>query len=285
MRRVVPTVIALLIGACADGGGIGVTTSTGAVIPSSSAPTSTLPPVVECPGDGEFEEGGSLAEIDEDGSDSHTIGRISWEASDQCETFTFEFETEEGAPATTVPDLHIEHLNSFQVIRITMDVESTVVTDQLVETGLVHRLYVVRALEGGMFVDLHLAAPAAARAGIRSSPARLTVDLRPGFVPFDGSASIGEFVVLMNPAADHEVGQVVQVAGYSRTFESNVLIVATQGDFPVVETSTTAADYIETWGEFRTEVTLPPGAVSLFVGESSPEDGSLEGVTVELLVS
>jgi hypothetical protein len=86
-----------------------------------TVPTSTLPPVVECPGEGEFEEGGGIAEIDATGSDSSTIGRISWETSDRCETLHFDFETSEGAPATTVPAIKVDHLESFQVVRISMD--------------------------------------------------------------------------------------------------------------------------------------------------------------------
>jgi hypothetical protein len=252
---------------------------------TTSQPEPTLPPVIDCPGIGDFGEGGVLAEIEATDSDSNTLGRISWEQSDQCETFRFEFETSEGAPATTVPDIEIAHLESFQVIRVRMDIQATVVTDQLVETGLVDRLYVVRALDGGMFVDLHLAEPAAVRALGQSSPATLIVDLRPGFVPFAGESVIGERVVVVSPGGETAVGQFTQVVGYSRTFEANVVIMVTQGGAIISETDTTAADYIDTWGEFRSQLSLPLGDVSVFVGESSPEDGSLEGVTLVLLVS
>jgi len=284
MPRLALALLCCMTAACTgfvDGG----ESTTSINISTTSQPEPTLPPVIDCPGIGDFGEGGGLAEIEATDSDSSTLGRISWEQSDQCEIFRFEFETSEGAPATTVPDIEIAHLESFQVIRVRLDVESTVVTDQLVETGLVDRLYVVRALDGGMFVDLHLAEPAAARALAQSSPATLTVDLRPGFVPFAGESVIGERVIVVSPGSESTVGQFTQVVGYSRTFEANVVIMVTQDGAIISETNTTAADYIDTWGEFRSQLSLPLGDVSVFVGEASPEDGSLEGVSLELLVS
>lgn len=259
------------------------TTSVGpATTATPAAPTSTLPPVVDCPGAGQFGEGGNIAEIDGEGFDGANLGRISWDATDQCESFNFDFETSEGAPAISVPDVTVGHLESFQVIRIRMDVAATVVTDQLVETGLVDRLYVVRSLDGGMFVDLHLTAPAAARARVTSEPARLTVDLRPGFVEFTGTATSDDLVVVLSPDDGASVPLATSVSGYARTFEANVLTIVTQGGQVVAETDTTAADWAATWGEFSQELTLPVGSLSLFIGQASPQDGSLEGVTLEL---
>ena len=252
---------------------------------STLVATSTLPPVVECPGEGDFEEGGGIAEVDSVGGDSSIVGQISWETSDRCETFHFDFETSEGAPATTVPDIRVDHLESFRVVRLRMDVDASFITDQLVETQLVERLYVVRSLDGGMFVDLHLSEPAAVRATTQSSPARLSLDLRPGFVPFVGEPAIDDRIVLVSPPAGTEVGASTSLMGYSRTFEGNVVALATQAGSTVAEMTTTAADYLETWGEFRVRLDLPTGAVSVFLGERSPEDGSLEGLTVDFTVS
>lgn len=275
-----------MVGACSNDG-VGDTPGTTAVstAASSTSPTSTLPPVVECPGGGEFGEGGGISEIDGNGTDAGRLGRISWEASDPCESFVFEFETPEGAPATTVPNIEISHLESFQVIRIQVDIADTVITDQLVETDLVDRLYVVRRLDGGMFIDLHLAAPAAARGRMDASPARLIVDLRPGFVDFQGQATTGANVVVVSPAAGTTVDPVTQFMGYSRTPDANVAIVVTRGDEVVAEANTAAADDIETWGEFTTEMGLPPGEILVYFGEASPLEGSPQGITVDLTVS
>lgn len=270
------------LAACAQSGSPGIADATTST--TSPAPTSTLPPVVDCPGEGEFEEGGGIADLDGSGSDSARLGRVSWEASDRCETFSFDFETSEGAPATATPDARVDHLESLQVIRISIDVESSVVIDQLVETDLVDRLYVVRALDGGMFVDLHLASPAAARATTLTSPARLSVELRPGFVPIEGSPTQSEDVVLVSPTADADVAATTELIGYARTSEASVLIVVTQAGTLVTETSISTAD-AAVWGEFRIELTLPPGEVTIFAGERSPGDGSLDGLTIDVSVS
>jgi hypothetical protein len=239
---------------------------------------------VECPGAGEFGEGVGIADIDGQGFDGANLGRISWQVTDQCESYTFDFETSEGAPAISVPTINLGHLESFQVIRVTMDIASTVVTDQLVETGLVERLYVVRSLDGGMFVDLHLAAPAAARARVTSEPARLTVDLRPGFVEFKGRALADDVVVVVSPNDGASVPAETAATGYARTFEANVLTIVTQAGQVVSEASTSAADWTATWGEFSQALSLPAGSVSLFVGQASPQDGSLQGITLDLTV-
>lgn len=271
----------LILSGCVD-----ITTDTsGSLQPSPTvSPTSTLPPVIDCPGSGEFDEGGGIADIDGTGSDSARLGRIAWDARDQCETFTFDFETSEGAPATALPDIQVEHLGSFQVIRVDVGVDVSVVTDQRVESDFVDRLYVVRSLEGDMFVDLHLSAPAAVRVTALNSPARLRLELRPGFVSFTGVAASADDVVVVSPASGSEIATTVDLAGYTR-IESDVLVVVTQAGALVYESGMTAADSSDVWGEFGTELRLPPGNVSVFVGEESPDDGSLQGLTIDVNVS
>jgi hypothetical protein len=50
----------------------------------------------------------------------------------------------------------------------------------------------------------------------------------------------------------------------------------------MAEANTQAADWAETWGEFRTTVEVPPGPISLFVGEESASDGTLSGAVVDI---
>ena len=279
------TALALLVAACVPAT---APTTTSATPPTT---TTTLPVTTTtaakaggCPGEGAFKEGGRVAQIPQPGSDATTLGQISWDASENCEVFTFTFETAEGAPATTPPSVRVGHLDTFQILRIYLDVDATTITDQLVETELVERLFVVRALDGGMFVDLHLAAPAQARVKLNRSPASLTLYLEPGKISFNGTATVGDLVVVTSPPSGTEEDSPVTVRGYSRTFEANVLFIATAGDEIVAETFTTAADWAETWGEFRVSMVLEPGEISLFVGEESPRDGTLEGVTISLVV-
>lgn len=250
----------------------------------STAPPSTLPPVVECPGAGEFAEGGGIARFAGQDSDSTTLGRISWRTSDRCESFAFEFQTAQGAPATTPPSVRIGHLDGFQVIRIGLGVAGSVLVDQLVETDLVERLYVVGAPDGTSFVDLHLARPAAARARVAASPARLTIDLRPGFVDFAGEAAIDDDVVLVSPQAGAEVEPLTGFLGYARQEASPVTLVVTQGGEVVAEAQTLVADSELGWGEFRHQILLPTGELVVFVGLEGPDGAIVDGVTVDLTV-
>jgi len=165
-----------------------------------------------------------------------------------------------------------------------MDVDTTVITDQLVETNLVERLFVVRSLDDGMFVDLHLALPAQALIEASSSPAELMVNLQPGIVEYAVDVASSEFVVLISPFDDVPTTGNIPVEGYARTFESNVLIIASDATEIRAEVSTTSADSQHTWGEFMSSLQLDPGQYTLFVGDESPEDGSLGGVTIHLEV-
>lgn len=251
---------------------------------STIAPTTTIPLVAGCIDDGEFVEDGLVARVDQAPSDATTIGAIVWDETDACETFDLVFTTSEGAPATTPPSVEAFYLPDTPILRVAVDAEHTVVTDQLVETGLVSRLYVVRALDGGMFVDFHLAAPAQAHVQLAASPAELTLHLQPGIVEHPTAPAVSDLVVIASPLDRATVTTSFDIEGYARTSEATVLVIATAGDQVVAETVTTAADWLETWGEYRLTLDIPEGDTSIFVGEESPQDGSLEGIAIRVTV-
>lgn len=281
-RQIAGAGFAFLLAACTAAPATTTTTSA----PTTTSPAATTTPTLaRCSDEFAFNEGGEVADLPQESSDSGTIGAISWTAEEDCETFTVDFQTSEGAPATTPPTASVFHLDTFQVLRVRLlGVGASVVTDQLVDTDLVDRLYVVRSLDGGMFIDLHLASPAGARVETTSPPARLVLTLKPGLVPVTGFSTISDRVVVTSPADGATVDPFLTVSGYSRTFEANVTLIATAGHDVLMERTTTAADWSETWGEFRSTVNMPTGRVSLFVGETSPEDGALEGATIHLTV-
>lgn len=283
MRITLLVSAALLVVACATGRDANATTVPAET--STSTPTTTIAAPPACAGGEDFIDHDRVVRVDQPASDTTSLGLITWQqASDGCERFGIEFETTEGAPATTPPSITVDFLDTRQIVRVWADVDTTVVTDQLVETGLVDRLYVVRALNGGLFVDLHLDRPAQVRAQVSNSPARLTLEMQAGTEPFEGSAAVSEHTVLTAPNDGSEQDGSVVVEGYARTFEANVTVIATVGDQILAETSATAADWATTWGEFTARVELPPGPVDLFVGERSPQDGHLDGVTINLMV-
>ncbi len=273
-----------LVAGCSPAEGNGEVTTSEQTPANTVGATTTLPLVAGCPQVGDFSEDGLIAVDENEDSDATTLGHISWEVKDACETFAMTFTTSEGAPATTPPSVEVGYLEGLPIIRVRLDVDTTVVTDQLVETQLIDRLFVVRSLDGGMFIDFYLAAPAQASVSTTWSPARITLWLQPGIVDYPSGSTINDMVVVTTPQDRTRAGSPVVVEGYARTFESTVLLIATAGNELLAQEHTTAADSVDTWGEFRAVLELEPGPVSLFVGSESPEDGSLEGVTISLTV-
>ena len=288
MRTALATVVLLTVTVTACGGEVTTTsppTATsagGSTTENAPTPTTTMPLVAGCPTEGEFTEGGEINRIEQSSSDASTIGLISWEAEEGCETFSITFETAEGAPATTPPEVFAHYLDGAPIVRIELDAERTVITDQLVETPMVDRLFVVRSFDGNLYIDLHLASPAQTRISVESSPARLVVDLQPGIVEYPTGVAIGDGVVVVSPLDESTQSTVFTVTGYARTIEANVLLIATASGEVIDQTFTGSADYLETWGEFAADLVIPPGEVSLFVGEESPVDRTLQGVTITL---
>jgi hypothetical protein len=217
-------------------------------------------------------------------SDASQISSLAVFTSGVCERFEVGLVTDGFAPATSAPETSVEILPEAGVVRIQFNgrIASTAVTDSLIESGLVHQAFVVRALNGGLFVDLHLARPVAARAVEMRNPARVAVELRPGGEPVALGSAIGGSVVVTSPS-QRVVEYPFTIVGYARTFEANVIARVNVDGATADQYVTTAADWLETWGEFRIDVPSGPGGdITLFVGEESAKDGTLDGVDLEL---
>ena len=283
--------ILLLIGCAAPSGststpapGPDPSSTTQPVASSTTGPDSTTTSVPGCPGDGEFIEAGPVASSPQNTADSERIGLISWSTTQTCEVFTIEMVTAEGAPATTPPSVTAELLRDVGILRVDLDVTGTAITDQLVQSGLVDRLYVVRQFDGSLFVDLILNAPATARVSTAGSPGVVTIELQPGGGDYSAAPLAGGLFVVTSPA-EGEVQLPIPILGYGRPFEANVVIQLSQGGSIVTETFTNSADYIDTWGEFAHEVETPArGSADLFIGEFSANDGSPSGVVIPITI-
>lgn len=215
-------------------------------------------------------------------SDAEQLAAITWDTDPQCERFSLEFTSAEGAPATTSPLLEANFMRDAAVLRVILDVEVTAVTDQLVQSTLVDRLYVVRQSDRKLFVDFHLSIPALAAVGVSGSPGSIEILLEPGGPAYEGAASFADNVVVVLPAPGPVVVP-IDISGYSRNFEANTVVQVTQDGTVVAEDFTTAADWSETWGEF--DIAVSPegsGPAELFVGEFSAQDGSPRGVVLDI---
>jgi Immunoglobulin-like domain of bacterial spore germination len=289
MRKLYVLIVMFAVTACTTGG----TTSTEPP-PTSEASASTAPTtstteaattttdVGGCAQGEEMTEDGEIATAGADASDAEQIGAITWETDPQCERFTIDFVTAQAAPATSAPAMSAELNRSSAVLRVFLDLEATSVTDQLVQSGLVDRIYVARRADRSLFVDFHLASPALARVRVEDSPGQVLLELEPGGSEYDGLAAFAQNVVVITPTTG-TVEVPTEIAGYSRNFEANTVARISQGGSVLDEGFTTAADWVETWGEYS--LTLEPagsGEAELFVGEQSAQDGSDRGVVIEI---
>lgn len=282
MRTAIGTIlVVVVIAACAESDS-GTTTTTSGSQPESDTTTTTQPLIAGCPADEQFFESGLVDESENTGSDSATIGLISWQAEEACEAFEIEFESAEGAPATTPPSVSARFLDDIGVLRVSTSARDTVITDQIVETPLVERLYIVRAIDGGTFIDFHLASPAQARIELHNSPARLTLEFQPGIVEYNSAPTITGQLVLISPVEDSEVPLALNVSGYTRELESDLLLIATQGNDVIDGVSATTVSATAVWGAFSGTLELVEGEHRLFVGTEDVESAGFDGVSIDL---
>ncbi len=270
--------------ACADGGDLAppttmasTTSTTAAIVPSTSCREGEVP----------FTADGLLARGGQADTDAERLAALRWEGQNGCERVELEFASAAGAPATDPPQVTVDLLRHLGVLRVEIGetVDSTAVADALFEGTLVNAAYVVRSLRGTLYVDFHLAAPALARAVLLRSPGRVVIDLNPGGPQLDGTPAVADFVVVVAPF-QRAVSYPLDVTGYARTFEANVIARLRKANRLEAETFTTAADYLETWGEFELSIVEgPQGRIELFVGEDSPQDGAESGVTLDLVAN
>lgn len=281
-------ILILLVAACANQADP-ITTAplVTSTVPSTSVATSTTaaPTTTTASsgcGVGDLAEDGEAGVLPSPGSDAEQIGAVTWATTTECERFALDFVTAEGAPATTAPAASAEFLRTSGVFRVYLDVEVTAVTDQLVQSALVDRIYVARRADRSLFVDIHLVEPALGRLVPSGTPGQLLVELEPGGSEYPGRAAFAQNVVVVSPTMG-PVEVPLEIAGYSRNFEANTIARVTQEGEVLVEDFTTAADWVETWGEYS--LSLEPdgsGPAELFVGEQSAQDGSDRGVLIDI---
>ena len=269
------------------------TTSTSSTTSSTtSPPTSTTPATTGLPpclaGDQPFATDGALATglLNGQEGDAELVAGLSWTAFEGCERLVVELATAGGAPATEPGGVRAELLRDRGIVRLRLDdlVASTAIADRVVERELVDRVYVVRSLDGYLFVDIHLGSAVLARASVTRSPAAVIVDLQAGGPELVARPVVSDAAVVIAPTGPKAEYPLI-VEGYARTFEATVVLRVRQGNRLEVEDVTSSADYLITWGEYRFDIANGPnGKVDIFVGEDSPEDGTERGARFTLVL-
>lgn len=164
---------------------------------------------------------------------------------------------------------------------------STEVSDGSLEDAgaeLLNSFYVVRAPDGGMFVDFFAERAFYYRVVELSDPARIAIDFKPAGSELDIPLPAREGnTVVTEPRSGDSIGSPLTVSGYSRNPEaSNTIILQGPGGRTLAQETVLSNDWTATWGYFETTLEAPPftGEATLKVGTQSARDGSFEGVEI-----
>ena len=187
-------------------------------------------------------------------------------------------------PAGPVPEWSLASQEDEGLLRVTLpSASATCVSDGEFGDGLLHSFHVVRAPEGGMFMDIFTREAFLYRVVELSDPARLVVDFKPAG---DLSAPLpaeGGDTVLVEPRPRAKISDTLTVSGYSLDSEAaNTITLLDSNRKVLVRRTIPGDDRGHAWGYFEATLTLPSfsGKATLKVGTGSVHNGSFEGARI-----
>jgi len=188
-------------------------------------------------------------------------------------------------PARNVPRWTLSNPGGDGLLRVNLpSASATNVSEGDLGDRLLESFHVVRAPEGGMFVDLCAGNSFRYRVIGVGDPARLVLDFRPGGAPLEvPPPARGGETVLVEPRRGARISDPLIVSGYSRNFEAANTVTLTDAAGEVVARRTVLGnDWSSTWGYFEATLDLPAfsGKGTLRVGTASARDGSFTGVEI-----
>ncbi len=234
--------------------------------------TTTTSPTAATPcdqGDTPLLGEGNVGRIESADTDAAAVHTIRWHEYPLCERFEIEFASAEGAPAVRPPTVSGTLVPESGILRVALGgaVTSSPIADQKVDTDLVRSVYLVRDLDGTLFVDLHLATGVLARVESATGPARVVIDLSPTGEPATARPIVTDRLVVTEPTGGN-VGYPLTVFGYERDGGTDLEATITPADGAAVSASGVAAPHDDVWGAF---VLLfpdgPSGAAVLEIGD------------------
>lgn len=192
-------------------------------------------------------------------------------------------------PAESVPQWSLSTPEGDGLLRVSLpSVVSTAVSDGSLGDGFLEGFHVVRAPDGGVFVDMLSSDAFTYRTLELTDPARLVVDFKSSDVetrippPEEGGNT-----VVTTPRPGERISNPITVSGYSRNFEArNEIALLDSSGNPVARTNAPSNDWAATWGYFEATLDVPPeftGSGTLKVGSRSARDGSFEGVEIPVV--
>ena len=188
-------------------------------------------------------------------------------------------------PAETVPEWTLTSMTDEGLLRVTLPSPSaTYVSDGTFGGAPLQSFHVVRAPEGGMFVDVSVRRAFAYRVLELSDPARLVLDFKPSGAPLEvPPPAVSADTVLVEPRSGTRLRTPLTVSGYSRNFEaSNTIILTDSKGQALLRRTVHGNDWSSRWGYFEATLDLPPfsGRETLRGGAASARDGTFEGVEI-----
>lgn len=249
------------------------TTSTTTTLAASS--TTTIPasggPLPFClAGSEPFIGAGSVGILGGAATDSDSVSHITWAVHEECERLVIHFNSAGGAPALDPPSASALMMRNSGVLRITFEntIVRSAISDQLIGTRLVDEAFVVRALDGTMFIDLHLASPVQARVSSSGSPATLTIDLQSGGAAYPLDPQVSRDLVVVEPTSG-VVTYPFSMLGYAKTSDSiSATLTGSAGE--QTRASTPLAPGDDAWKGFALLFPLgPTGDIRVDFGDGS----------------
>jgi hypothetical protein len=223
------------------------------------------------------------------GYDADTVLAVRYEVNEDYERAVIDLGT--GLePAGPVPEWSLVSQEGNGLLRVTLpSASATCVSDGEFGDGLLESFHVVRAPEGGMFVDIFTREAFLYRVVELGDPARLVVDFKPkGDLKAPLPAEGGD-TVLVEPRPHVSISDPLTVNGYSRNPEAanTISLIDSDGNILVRRVVLSNDRGHHTWGYFEATLDLPSfsGKANLKVGTESAHNGSFEGTKIPVRAS
>ena len=233
---------------------------------------------------GGFVERGELGTYGAGGGSAVEVASLAHGAGGGREWVVIAFADSSGFPARTVGASRAELLRDLGIVRVWLPprVIGTALPDRAFGTTLVEHAYVVRSLDGGLFVDVHLGTVASrARLAFGSRPAIVAIELEPGGTALPPPAAAGPGVAVVVPRAG-ALDYPLAVEGYARPGDSTLRVTLRRGDAALRDTTVEPKADAAAWGEFRAALGAGPrDSLELFVAAPAAE-GAATGAIVPI---
>src|SRR5918992_1204383 len=212
------------------------------------------------------------------GYDADTVLAVRYEVNEDYERAVIDLGTGLES-AGRVPKWSLVSQEGNGVLRVTLpSASATCVSDGRFGGGLLESFHVVRAPEGGMFMDIFTRKAFLYRVVELGDPARLVVDFEPKGGLKASLPAVGGDTVLVEPRPNATISDPLTVNGYSRNSEAANFITLIDSDGKIlVRRSVPYNDGgRHTWGYFEATLDLPAssGSGTLKIGTENAQDGS-----------